>query len=55
MERTKPFLLTSASIFELDIIADDFINGSAFTDVGNILIIYATAHGLDSTYAIKRE
>ena len=44
MERTEAFLLPATGVLKLYIVADDLIDGRAFTDVLDILISYATAH-----------
>ena len=44
MEWAKPLLLSPASTFKLNEVADDIINRAVFPDVGNVLISNATSH-----------
>ena len=41
MEGAETFFLSAACVFELNIIANNFIDGAVLADVGNVFISYA--------------
>lgn len=44
VERAEALLLSPASAFELNKVADDIVNRAMFADVGNVLISNAASH-----------